>query len=151
MEDVPEAQTQTAGPSKPEEEVYLYAGIRDRQLLQLGVPKALLPLVRSIKSEEQLDNAAENLPQEAYEALFFLAAGYSLEEVFAEVDKSEQVHNEILGLVQESETYHKTMIENFERINQLRKKKEKAHEVYVQSLREWDFLKKGITPALEEI
>ena len=70
--------------------ISIFANIRDRQLLQLGVPEILLPLVRSIETEEQLDNAAEQLPQEAYEALFFLAAGYSLEEVFQEMEKSEE-------------------------------------------------------------
>ncbi len=70
--------------------ISMFADIRDRQLLQLGVPEILLPLVRSIETEEQLDNAAEQLPQEAYEALFFLAAGYSLEEVFQEMEKSEE-------------------------------------------------------------
>lgn len=68
-----------------------------------------------------------------------------------EVTKSEQYHNEILSLVKNSEGFHKKMIENFEKINQLRKQQEKAHETYVRSLREWDFLKKGIDPALEEI
>lgn len=89
VEDVREAQSQMAGSSKQEEKKHLYAGIRDRQLLKLGVPDALLPLVRSIKTEEQLDSVSKKLPQEAYEALFFLAAGYSLEEVFLEMDKSE--------------------------------------------------------------
>jgi len=70
--------------------ISMFTDIRDRQLLKLGVPEILLPLVRSIKTEEQLDNAAGQLPQEAYEALFFLAAGYSLEEVFQEMEKSEK-------------------------------------------------------------
>ncbi len=87
VEDVPESEPQAAGSQEKEEEKNLYAGIRDRELLQLGVPEALLPLVRSIKTDEQLDNASQKLPQEAYEALFFLAAGYSLEEVFSEMDK----------------------------------------------------------------
>ncbi|MGA1875625.1 MAG: UvrD-helicase domain-containing protein [bacterium] len=68
----------------------LFAGIRDRHLLRLGVPEILLPLVRSLKTEEDLDRVAEYFPQEAYEALFFLAAGFSLEEVFQELEKSEE-------------------------------------------------------------
>ena len=76
--------------SSKEDDISLFADIRDRQLLRLGVPEALVPLVRSIETEKQLDNAAEHLPQEAYEALFYLAAGYSLEEVFLEMEKSEE-------------------------------------------------------------
>lgn len=76
--------------SSKEDDISLFADIRDRQLLRFGVPEALLPLVRSIETEKQLDNAAEHLPQEAYEALFYLAAGYSLEEVFLEMEKSEE-------------------------------------------------------------
>jgi superfamily I DNA/RNA helicase len=58
--------------------------------LRLGIPEILLPVVRSIKTEDELDRAADYLPQEAYEALFYLAAGYSLEEVFREMEKSEE-------------------------------------------------------------
>lgn len=65
----------------------LFADIRERQLLRLGVPEILLPLVQQIKTQEQLDHLSTQLPQEAYEALFFLASGYSLEEVFREMEK----------------------------------------------------------------
>ncbi len=85
-----QAPQEIAGESENRIENSLFADVRDRQLFQLGVPEALLSLVRSIETEEQLDNAAEHLPQEAYEALFFLAAGYSLEEVFLEMEKSEE-------------------------------------------------------------
>ena len=72
------------------EEEALFTGIRDRHLLRLGIPEILLPVVRTLKTEEELDRAADYLPQEAYEALFYLAAGYSLEEVFREMEKSEE-------------------------------------------------------------
>ena len=65
----------------------LFADIRDRHLLQLGIPAELLPLVRSITSEEELDRALANFPEEAGEALTALAAGYSLEEVFREFER----------------------------------------------------------------
>ncbi|MBI3302344.1 MAG: ATP-dependent helicase [Deltaproteobacteria bacterium] len=67
----------------------LFADIRDRHLLRLGVPEVLLPLVRNLKTQEELDHLSTQLPQEAYEALFFLASGYSLEEVFREMEKPE--------------------------------------------------------------
>jgi superfamily I DNA/RNA helicase/mRNA-degrading endonuclease RelE of RelBE toxin-antitoxin system len=70
----------------------LFAEHRDRELVQLGVPEALMPLVRSIRTEEQLDDLQPYLPEEAYEALFLLAAGYSRREVDNELayrDRSE--------------------------------------------------------------
>ena len=90
VEDVPAATSEVSESKEKQEEQGLFADIRDRHLLRLGVPEALLPLVRSIKTEEELDLAAQKLPQEAYEALFFLAAGDSLEAVFLEMDKSEE-------------------------------------------------------------
>jgi len=90
--DVEEAQVDVTAQedvSEPAEED-LFTGIRDRHLLRLGIPEILLPVVRSIKTEDELDRAADYLPQEAYEALFYLAAGYSLEEVFREMEKSEE-------------------------------------------------------------
>jgi superfamily I DNA/RNA helicase len=67
----------------------LFAGVKDKHLTQVGVPKILLPLVRSLKSEADLDQAVPHLPQEAVEALYMLAAGYSPEEVYAELAKAE--------------------------------------------------------------
>jgi len=71
----------------PEEEAGLFAQHRDRELVRLGVPQELMPLIRSIRSEEDLDRIQPHLPQEAYEALFLLAAGYSLVEVDREMAK----------------------------------------------------------------
>ena len=78
-----------------QKETFLFAGIHDRHLIRLGVPEDLLPLVRNICSDEQLDRAARQLPVEAHEALTALAAGYTLDEVLAEgnriIGKDEQV------------------------------------------------------------
>jgi hypothetical protein len=65
----------------------LFASIHDRHLLKLGVPEELIPLVRNIFSDEQLDQVVSQLPTEANEALTALAAGYTLDEVFREFDK----------------------------------------------------------------
>lgn len=59
----------------------LYERIRDRELRRLGVPEELLAKVRELRTPEQLDALQDALPTEAYEALFFLAEGDSLEEV----------------------------------------------------------------------
>lgn len=66
----------------------LYASIHDRYLVKLGIPEELLPLVRNICTEEQLDRAAQQLPIEAHEALTALAAGYTLDEVLRQYDRT---------------------------------------------------------------
>ena len=68
----------------------LFDDVKDKHLLRLGVPEALLPLVRGLRSDTDLEKAEKQIPQEAYEALFLLASGYSLEEVFQEVDKRDE-------------------------------------------------------------
>jgi len=72
------------------EEKALFANIRDRHLLQLGLPQIQIPLIRSLKTAEDLDKIANQLPQEAYEALFFIADGFSLEEVFQDIETNEK-------------------------------------------------------------
>lgn len=66
----------------------LFASIRDRHLAKLGVPEELLALVRAICTEEQLDQAAGHLPDEAHEALTALAAGFTLDEVLRDYDRT---------------------------------------------------------------
>lgn len=61
---------------------------RDRELLRLGVPADILPSIKSLHSEEELQKIRDNLPIEAFEALTFLAAGIPLEEVLAEYGRS---------------------------------------------------------------
>ncbi len=66
----------------------LFAAFRDRELRRLGVPDDLVPLARSIVTEEDLDRHAARFPEEAAEALYMLAAGYSVDEVLREQEKA---------------------------------------------------------------
>jgi superfamily I DNA/RNA helicase len=59
----------------------LFDGVRDRELLRLGLPDTLLPQVRGLATMAQLEAMAGSLPPEAFEALYWLAEGESLEEV----------------------------------------------------------------------
>ena len=68
----------------------IFKDIKDKHLLRLGVPEELLPLVREIGTDADLERAEGQLPQEAYEALFMLASGYSLDEAFDEVGKKDE-------------------------------------------------------------
>ena len=58
-----------------------YAALSDAELLSIGTPEELIPQVRSIRSEDDLDAMQEGLPVEAYEGLFLVAAGDTVSEV----------------------------------------------------------------------
>jgi superfamily I DNA/RNA helicase len=68
----------------------LFSNLRNRDLLKLGVPEALFSLVRAMKTDSDFDAAQGHLPQEAQEALGFIAVGISLEEVLRDLERTEQ-------------------------------------------------------------
>src|SRR5215469_266958 len=68
----------------------LFANIKDKYLLSLGVPEELVPAVRAMNTDADLERSEAAFPQEAYEALFLLASGYSVQDVFQQLDKSEE-------------------------------------------------------------
>ncbi|MDO9528356.1 MAG: 3'-5' exonuclease [Syntrophales bacterium] len=88
VEDAKTAQESHGETFKPAEGT-LFADIHNRHLIRLGVPETLIPLVRGLNTEEELDKIAEYLPEEAYESLFFIASGFSLEEVLREIEAAE--------------------------------------------------------------
>lgn len=59
----------------------LFGEMEDRDLMSLGVPQELLGFVRSIASEDELDAKQAQLPTEAYEGLFLVAAGDTVSQV----------------------------------------------------------------------
>lgn len=71
----------TAVPAKVGATPPLFGQWTDAELLSLGVPEQSLAQVRPVRSEAELDLLAPTLPAEAYEALFFLSSGESLDEV----------------------------------------------------------------------
>ena len=74
----PTAQTDaTATADKPG----LFAGLRRRELLRLGVPEAMLDEVQAAASEEAFEAMAQRLPAEAYDGLFLYMAGDSYEDI----------------------------------------------------------------------
>ena len=68
----------------------LFARVKDKHLLRRGVPEEFIPLVRSIAQTPSWRPPRTRLPQEAYEALYMLASGYSPDEVFREMEKPEE-------------------------------------------------------------
>ena len=64
--------------------------IRTKHLLRLGVPEELVRSVRSVVTDNDLEKLEEHFPQEAFEALYMLAAGFSLDDVFVQLDKKDE-------------------------------------------------------------
>jgi superfamily I DNA/RNA helicase len=86
--DVESVQAATvAAQSKPG---VLFAEVKDKHLLRLGVPEELLLLVRAMETDADLEAAEKELPAEAYEALYQLAAGYTVDQVLREMQTPEE-------------------------------------------------------------
>lgn len=69
----------------------LFAELKDRELLRLGVPAETLPVVRTISSEDELNALQKRLPDDAFEALFFYAAGESYDALILDREAPEVV------------------------------------------------------------
>ncbi len=79
VENLPEDSAQIPAPVpetpvKPEAQP-LYKGLSDADLVSLGTPPELIPQVRAVCSEEELDAIQDLMPVEAYEGLFLILAG----------------------------------------------------------------------------
>ena len=68
-----------------------FKNLKDRQLIRLGVPPAMLPEVRDVPGEAELDAMQSRLPGEAYDALFLYLAGESYEALVLEREVPEAV------------------------------------------------------------
>jgi hypothetical protein len=69
----------------------LFAELRDRELIRLGVPEEALAKVRTVDSEDSLDALQRQIPDDAYEALFMFAAGDTYETLIRERELPEKV------------------------------------------------------------
>jgi superfamily I DNA/RNA helicase/mRNA-degrading endonuclease RelE of RelBE toxin-antitoxin system len=58
--------------------------LTQEQFIEIGVPPDLLDAVSNLSSEEALERLESRLPQEAFEALYLIAAGTAWEEVRAD-------------------------------------------------------------------
>jgi hypothetical protein len=65
-------------------EASMFSGIADQDLVSIGTPPELIPAVRAIRSESQLDALQASLPVEAYEGLFLLAAGDTVNQILSD-------------------------------------------------------------------
>ena len=80
----PEPAPQKTAPEQPELPG-LFAAHTDMDLIDLGIPEQSLPQIRTIKTDNDLDNIEQSLPSDAFEALFSLALGSTVEEVKQEL------------------------------------------------------------------
>lgn len=64
----------------------LFHSLHDRELCRIGLPQELIPIVRGIKTEADLDRIISQLPEEVCDPLYQLAAGYTLQEVLNDLE-----------------------------------------------------------------
>lgn len=80
----PHAQPDAAHASAPR-----FAAYSDSDLISVGVPEALLPAIRAIVTDDELEAGKSGIPADAYDALVCLAAGYSVEETLGELERAQ--------------------------------------------------------------
>ncbi|MFN0128089.1 MAG: UvrD-helicase domain-containing protein [Verrucomicrobiales bacterium] len=81
--------SQPATPAPPP----LYDQLTDTDLVSLGTPAEMIPQVRAMRTEMDLDALQAHLPVEAYEGLFLVAAGDTVSDVL--VSRETRVDREI--------------------------------------------------------
>lgn len=69
----------------------IYDAIPDEDLIRIGVPEEILGFIRTIHSIEDLDSNINAIPDDVYEALYYLATGYSYEDVLKEFNNENKV------------------------------------------------------------
>lgn len=70
-----------------------FSKFKDKELMSIGVDEKIIDYVKKIDTEEELENYRKYLPEEVYEALFYLLSGDSIEEVYNYIysDKVENI------------------------------------------------------------
>ena len=68
-------------------ETTLYSQLSDEQLLAVGVPSVSLAMVRNITGLDELETVEKNLPEDAFENLFYLADGANIDNLIFEIEE----------------------------------------------------------------
>lgn len=69
-------------------ELSRFKDIPRKDLLRLGIPEEYLTAVHAVVTDEDIDQLLPQLPEEAADVILMLGAGYSLDEVYQDVQKS---------------------------------------------------------------
>ncbi len=72
-------------PVVPDVELYVLQKLSDDELFHAGVPHALIPAVRAVRSDDDFERLSEYLPPEASQILFGIAAGMALDDALNEM------------------------------------------------------------------
>ena len=64
----------------------LFANYSAKDLMKLGVPESLIPLVNGIKDLTGLEAAEKHLPSDAFENLFYLTDGANIQQLILEIN-----------------------------------------------------------------
>lgn len=80
-----------AAPVAAEVTTGVFAALKDREIRRLGVPDEMLAAVRAVASDKELEALEQQIPDEAFEALFMFAAGESYEKIVADQAPPETV------------------------------------------------------------
>jgi hypothetical protein len=117
---------QEAIPSQPVVDEYPLAKLTENQLFAAGVPKPLLPAVKSIRSDDGLEALGAYLPPDCRDVLFGLAAGMTLEqsidEMLGAVAASAEVAPESPGdftKIQETPNFDLVLVAGEEELKQI--------------------------------
>lgn len=69
------------------EDLKLFSHFSDEDLIKIGIPEVLLPSIRIIENLDGLEKIEKFLPQDAFENLFYLADGASIEQLIFEIEE----------------------------------------------------------------
>lgn len=87
-----------------EEAPSLFDSISDETFAIIGIPEEILPMVKSIKTLEELYEKKHSIPEEAYEGLEWLGNGFEAEEVikilYPEAEKKTVDENDFASALQ---------------------------------------------------
>lgn len=61
----------------------IFDGIKDDIFVQIGLPSELIPMVKNIKSLDELYKCKASIPEDAYEGLEWIGNGFNIDEVLA--------------------------------------------------------------------
>ena len=82
---------EAAPPAPAPPRASLFARLKDRELLRLGLPEESIARVRAVTTEGELDALEAHLPDDAYEALFLYAAEEPYDNLIRDREKPETV------------------------------------------------------------